>query len=966
MEFSVPSLSSEHIIVRAGAGAGKTYALTHRVMDIAEEYLQAHGKFPRVIVTTFTRKATQELRERLMLLALEEKPHLVDFVNSRSHLVVSTIHGVMDLYLKRYGGNICIDPGYRIVGSAEAGKLARQSMRQVLFNNMSGGELGGSENSASLLESFQFNKLVSLARRLDRLWSENPKVSPFSMADFAEILGSHARELGQGLREAALRIKEESVKPDWLAMADDYQRVAALLTAVESASDKTEKWRQNRELVLSILENMKTARKSSKGPPVVSEETAEYAKEIREQAKELSEPLYDPAVWREFSDRFLAFDQVARLFSEKFRKAKLEQGILEISDLESMAMECARAAPASLEAFGSEWDHWLVDEYQDTSPFQVQLIRLLSGPSPSFTVGDPQQSIYLFRGARSEVFGYRETEILKGGGTQKLLSVNRRSRPELLHFLNDFFSRQTPPFQSMEAFLKPGETENPKRIVATVFIGQELEQPGEEMSEELQAIVAHVQSLLANGARLEDICVLARTNKTLIEVASWLSRYRLPTHIHAASGFYDRREIRDALTLLKFLVNPHDNFNLIEMLRSPWFRLPDEALSQVTLTRPQSVWAALTEKRVDGEDFAVVNLLVNLSKAAMETGLSGAFHQGLIESGFIDLSHHHDVSGRRESNIWKLLSRLREEECKAGFNPLAFIAGSMADAGGYKIDEGSSEGDAVAAIEPERINLMTVHASKGLEFKHVILPRMHQKPRLTASEEFTFDEDVGRWAMRIPYGENNDMVASLPERAWLKRYRESELAEHARVLYVALTRAAESVFLSWTGSPQKHSWAEMTKLDLADGVHETSNFSYIVAREVPVITEAGAALKLAVQPRRRWREKVESESASVSVSDLLERQPGVHFSATSEKDISMLLRVASQGTAVHRLMELLKYPSRDRLGRLISKWFPRQEEKVLKAVEFVQKSTAPPLLEIIHNGEVEWGFAIVENGTLFE
>jgi ATP-dependent helicase/nuclease subunit A len=988
MEFSVSRLSSEHIIVRAGAGAGKTYALTHRVMDIAEEYFQTHGKFPRVIVTTFTRKATQELRERLMLLALEEKPHLVDFVNSRSHLVVSTIHGVMDLYLKRYGGNICIDPGYRIVGAAEAGKIARQTLRQILF---------GKDGSANLLESFPFNKLVSLARRLDRLWAENPKATPFSLADFAEIFSSHASEIAKGLKEAALRIKEESVKPDWLAMADEYQRVANLLSNVDDVG----KWRKNRELVLSVLENMKTARKSSKGPPVVSDETAEYAKEFRERAKELSEPVYDPAVWQDFTERFIVFDQISRLFSEKFRKLKLDQGILEISDLESMAMECARQAPASLNAFASEWDYWLVDEYQDTSPFQVELIRLLSGESPSFIVGDPQQSIYLFRGARSEVFSHREDEIVSGGGTRKFLSTNRRSRPELLLFLNDFFGRQTPPFQAMEPFLKPGETEDPKRIVATVFIGQKSDaartgsgddgadqdsdetigkSAAEENSaagaggtsaadsadEEMHAIVAHVQGLVANGTRLEDICVLARTNKTLIEVASLLGRYRLPTHIHAASGFYDRREIRDALTFLKFLVNPHDNFNLVELLRSPWFRMPDEALSNVTMDRPKSIWLRLIEKLWPGEDFAVISFLAKLSRSAMEKGLSGAFHQGLIESGFIDLSHHHDVSGRRESNIWKLLSRLRDEESKAGFNPLAFIAGSMVDAGAYKIEEGSSEGDAVAAIEPERINLMTVHASKGLEFKHVILPRMQQKPRLTVSEEFTYDEGLGRWAMRVPHGENGDMIASLPEKAWLKRFKENELAEHARVLYVALTRAAESVFLSWTGNPQPHSWAEMTKLDLSDGVHETAHFSYRVSREIPELADPAIAKHESIQPRRPWREKTDSESASVSVSDLLEQQPGVHFAAGSEKDISRLLRVASQGTAVHRLMELLKYPSRDRLGRLIAKWFPNQEGKVLKAVEFVQKSSAPPLLEIIQNGEVEWGFAIVENGILIE
>src|SRR3712207_2438262 len=129
LEYRVSNTTPQRLtvdeIVRAGAGAGKTYTLTHRVMDIADEMLRLEKRFPRVIVTTFTRKATQELRERLMLLALNEKPHLVDFVNSRSHLVVSTIHGIMDLYLKRYGANVCVDPGYTVISGQQATKLTR-------------------------------------------------------------------------------------------------------------------------------------------------------------------------------------------------------------------------------------------------------------------------------------------------------------------------------------------------------------------------------------------------------------------------------------------------------------------------------------------------------------------------------------------------------------------------------------------------------------------------------------------------------------------------------------------------------------------------------------------------------------------------------------------------------------------------------------------------------------------------
>jgi ATP-dependent helicase/nuclease subunit A len=956
-----------HEIVRAGAGAGKTYTLTHKVMDIAEQSLALQKRLPRIVVTTFTRKATQELRERLMLLALEEKPHLIDFVNSRSHLVVSTIHGVMDLFLKRYGGIINMDPGYTVIGSGEASKLARQTLRQVILRD---------DATTSLLEKFPFNRLVSLVRRLDSLLMENPEASPFTLDDFEKIFETHALKVARDLQVVAQKIKEESVSADWLQMADSYLDVAAIL--------KRGDWTTNRSNALAVLEAMKSARRNAKSPPV-TDTTANEAQDVRECAKELRASLFDPEAWKVFCEGFQEIDSIGREFSTQFRQAKMRQGLLEISDLELLAMECIRKHPETAESFCREWDYWLIDEYQDTSPFQVELLKRLSGESPNFIVGDPQQSIYLFRGARSEVFGRKESEILEGGGERKLLVVNRRSRPELLLFLNDFFTRLNPPFQPMEAFFKEGESIDSSRLVAKIFragttfragatADDQNDKDRDPEQDEMQAIVSHVQSLLEAGEKPEEICVLARTNGTLAEIAIQLGDARIPTHVHAASGFFDRLEIRDALALLKFLVNPHDNFNMIQLLRSPWFKMPDAAMGEITIKRPESVWESLLTQRSMSDEFRAIARLERLLQEAAELGLSSVFKTALIQSGLIDCSHLHDVSGRRESNIWKLITRLEVEERKPGFNPISFISGSVSD---LKVEEGNAEGDAVAAVEPARVNLMTVHASKGLEFKHVILPRMQQKPRITTNEEFTYDENSGRWALRMPWGENSDMTGSLAESMWLERFQEQELREHVRVLYVALTRAVETVFMSWTAPAEKNSWAEMVGLDLSPGRHQSKSYSYEVMQEPPPIRPPLYSQADIVQPRALWREPASMNNAlglveghvepqALSVTEIMDRKPGAHFLTTNAQEVSVRLKIAAQGTMVHRLMELLKYPSRERMEKLIQKWFPNQEEKVLEAVGFVRRSENPPLLQIIANGFVEWGFAIVHEGILIE
>ncbi|HVK59960.1 MAG TPA: UvrD-helicase domain-containing protein [Bdellovibrionales bacterium] len=941
MSNTTPELR-KHEIVRAGAGAGKTYTLTHRVTDIAEAVRQAEGRWPRIVVTTFTRKATQELRERLMLLALKEKPELADFVNSRSNLAVSTIHGVLDLYLKRYGARLGLDPSYKVIGPAQALKLAKQVMRDVLF------ETKGDD----LLETIAFTRLVSIARFLDGVWSQDPNATPFTEADMRRTFERMTGELANRAARVGKRLSNESEHKGWAELGERFDVFAKILS-----SNDWEGRRSSFELTLDFRMPSKTA----KGAPDL--DLAEEAAALKKDFQDLLDEKFDPALWRSHAQTFARIEIVARKFSETFRLLKRQNGFMEISDQENLAMECARLYPETATSFSQDWDHWLIDEYQDTSPFQVDLIRMLMGDRPGFIVGDPQQSIYLFRGARSEVFAEKEDEIQKSGGQRRLLTVNRRSRPEFLYFVNDFFSMTEPPFTKMDPFLENKSVDN-SITVANVFAAPE---PSEDDDRdfEIDTIVAQVQELLKNGSRPDEIAILGRTNKTLSEVAEALDRHRVPVHVHSSGEFFDRREIRDAIALYKFLVNPHDGFNLIEVLRSPWFKVSDDILGEASRVKGASRWTTLVVRAdSDTKGFEAILRLREAIEDTTKLGLSAAFKKALIAAGFIDLSHHHDASGRRESNLWKFISQLESEEVRPGFNPLGFVTSALTE---LKIDVPNSEGDAVAAVEPDRVNLMTIHSSKGLEFKHVFLPRMHEKPRLTTYQDHVFDREQGKWCLRVPFGEDAKAFGSPPEEQFVRRLQEQEILEHARVLYVALTRGIDSVFLSWTGEPERHSFAEMAKLvRLEAGEHQRENYRISVLAEPLQPKLPKTKIETDLEPRAPWMDlkSAASRAASNSVTELLDA--GMQASNKETRDVKTRLRVASTGTNVHRLMELLKYPSQDRLRDLVRRWFPGQEEKVLAAVEFVRDTKTPPLLEVIHAGFVEWGFILHDDGRVIE
>ncbi len=958
-------------IVRAGAGAGKTYRLTHQVAGAALKYFAENQRWPHVVITTFTRKATQELRERLMLLALKEKPELAEFVTSRSYLFVSTMHGVLDMYLKRYGGAMGLDPSYKILNEYQAEKLCKSVLKTILF-----------EQDRYNFKDFSFAQLMDLCRSFNQKVYLHEKVRVLHVDDFKALFVEKLNAILSRVEDTVSQVRSETNKTDWLAMCEALDKIKRDL--------REGLWLSCRENILDQLDEVTKGRTSSKAPPV-SDETNELAVQTLKDLKELREEIYNPEIWQKLSAVYQEFSLLAQEFSETLLAKKMTKGVIEIHDLEILARLLMKRFPETASSFASQWNYWMIDEFQDTSPMQIEIMRDLIGDRPTFVVGDPQQSIYLFRGARSEVFQAKEAEYKSKGEAFDFLQKNYRSHPSYLEFLNDFFASYECEFAPMVA---KGATDG-EHLAATflclqlshdesqadstakaVVSGTELRarQMARALENETLAIVSHVQKLLREGSHAGEICVLGRTNRALLEIAQVLNQYGLSTHVHASSGFFDRREIQDLLAVLKFIVNPHDNFNLLQVLRSPWFRIDDSDLIRLCHDRvkskdPGSMWNFVSRLNVQENLLAIADLREVLKERESKS-ISHILMNVVEAYGFVDLAHLHDVSGRRESNIWKLLTQLAQEEKQVGFNYLSFISGTLK---ALSTESGAEEGDAIAAVEPNRINLMTIHASKGLEFEHVILPRVHQAPRVTGFEDFTFHEDRGLWSFRAPVGEDQEKVASLLEKSWLEKYANHERAEHHRVLYVAMTRAVKSIFVSWVNSVEKNSWANGLGVDLEPGEHREKNYRYLVLEnfENPVSNRADAdgirsvtitAPEGSSLVREVFKTAQSSWLTSRSVTQIIEgeTQNGQVTVKKNATKIADRLRIANTGTLVHKLMELMKYPSREKLELLVAKWFPNREEEILEAIGYLQNFSSPSVLELIHAGEVEWGFAFLD------
>ncbi len=931
LEKSVQSPPFEliDIVVRAGAGAGKTTELTQRVLKLAEDGFAKNGKYPHFVVTTFTRKATQELKERLLKEAMKrENPGLINFVKRSSQLHISTIHGILSVYLSRFGSIMGLSPKMTVVSDSREKFLFKKKIRELCESSAE-----FNADFQALMETVEFNDLLEALRQVFRLKMQFEGAAPWSTADFQKILEEKSDTWVQVADRLAREIRATEVPEAWQELAHYCER---FLPTLKKQFDQPT-WEK-------FLADLPAPRKSK----TVTDAIVEYRDQLKEVKDLFSQWALTPEFFASHDLHCARFQKCADQMSEVIRQTKLFSGEITMQDLETLSLFLIRRHPETATAFSKQWDYWLVDEYQDTSPAQVELIRALSQASKSFVVGDPQQSIYLFRGARAEVFSAREQEVAASGGVLFSKLTNYRSEPELLEFFNFLFTGLSPQFQKMIP-RSAVEAGNEKRV-AEIMEVQEAED--QEIDGEFEAVLARFQELIREKVPLEKICFLSRNNRDLEEIA-WLAHQKgIPVQLHSAGQFFERREIVDALTLLKFLANPHDNKNLLQLLRSPVFRIPDQTLYEWCQSAGPSFWQSFQKHKNE-----ILQKLQERLILAQTQGIGQVWRQLLVKEGYFKFAHALDPSGRREANLWKLLQMVRGEERRPGFSYLEFLK-SM-DLRSLSTEE-PDEADAVPVIEPQKIHLMTVHASKGLQFGHVILARMGRTSPTPSTEFFMHDENTGHWTLSLVEPEEGKKSASLAGRNLLVTMKRRQEEEEDRVLYVALTRAQETVTLIWNAKSEKNSWAQRLPFNTDEGLHQTKLFSYRVRKgrfEPEQISLAGASQ---IQEIKVFQSPEDHELQALSVSDILDKK-----NVGLKAELSDIQKAVT-GVDVHRLFENLKYKWMRESSYDWREMLPSLIPHHQKALQYLAQDQQGRWLDVIRKGEAEFGMAVQFDGKLIQ
>ena len=792
-----------NLLVKAGAGAGKTRVLVERYIAILE---QAAADVEGIVAITFTRKAAREMKERVRtrvrrLMAetagSAEWQRWADVDRKMDSAPITTIHSLCSRILRENPAEAGVDPEFGLMEAADEISLLDETWRRVLDQAATRQEVW----LTNLLAIYSPNQVRQEFRALFEQLLTAGLIGP----RLAEVLWPEAPEAAVPAREKLKLAYQELF--EWIPAGGKLTKTQATLAEIRAEWLQTEARIDAALQDAALLDELDAALKGLRG----SSEMNEAIQRRKAAAQDYRGAVLDLQLQRIVPDLCAWFCQAA----EAWAQAKQQRGALTYDDLENGAEKLLRNHPAVCAQYVQRFRFLMVDECQDINERQRRIIYMLAGGQPDrlqgkklFAVGDGKQSIYRFRGADSQVFKRVEADVRHNGGEVVELLDNFRSHRDLVGAFNDFF------LQLMPAGVCEEEAEGADSVEYESLIGTRgaAEQAQVEMwvldanalqgkdarAQEAEMIAARILAMVnesQGSVRFRDIVVLLRafTHVNLYEAA--FAAAGIPYYVTGGRGFAARQEVADVLALLQFLLNPYHEIALFATLRSPFFLLSDDTLLRLRLAGGEAgIWgglsdaaniAGLDEKQIEAAGRAR-QLLSGWLERRGYLSPAQLLREAFSATGFDLLQLSQFMGDRRYANLLKM------EEMALTFAESG--GGSLAEFLHYIEQRAADEGEAEIDSEAgDTVRIMTIHKSKGLEFPVVIVPdlqrRFNLKKQLTV---FLPDKGMG---LKIADARGK-LWESARFRQISRRDHALEKAELKRLLYVAMTRAERQVVLS--------------------------------------------------------------------------------------------------------------------------------------------------------------------------
>lgn len=814
-----------NVVLEASAGTGKTTVLVHRYVNL----LKAGVEPSNILAITFTRKAATEMRERIVrelrtaaALSAHDRARWVALRDRLSEIAISTIDAFCLSLLREFPLEADLDPGFDMADETEVPRLVEESLdaslriltalaREDADIALVLAQLGVSRTRAGLA-SLLDRRLVAWDA-LDRFLTRGPKDLKADVVcrRAADGLLDALRHAPGGL--AAFLADGPSLHPRYKLFLRQVDRLQAL----DGLTDAQIRALLDR-IALHFLTQDGTARTGNSVHPYSAKHypSAEASKRHRAAVGQVAPQV--ERVLRQFGRELNAVlaRGLRKMFAvalTQYRRTLDARSALDFADVLERALVLLRRMDEFSQSrfrLESRYHHVLVDEFQDTSRAQWELVSLLvqswgegmglaSNPS-IFIVGDRKQSIYRFRDAEVAVLteAGRYIEALRpGAGARRSISRSFRAVPELLEFVNEICGEMAMPAARPDAFTYGDSDRFPPAPPQDSIRGPVLGVAAAETVEACAAAVAaEIERILrddvvrdkktgvARAARPGDVAILFRSRTSHREFEHALEGRAIPTYVYKGLGFFDSDEIKDACALIRYLADPSSDLRAAGLLRSGIARVSDAALAALAPSIAAAIagGGAPPGVALDEEDARVLRHL-NAHLPRWVALVDRVPPADLFEQALPELAYAYEIGGRRRQQAWENLKKMRgliRRIQNRGYATLSRIADH--------IDALSAGDESNAILEAiDAVNLMTVHASKGLEFPIVFIVNM-------ARGATGFPRPV----KVIADGEGDEPSVSVaPFVSELdEREREREQHETRRLLYVATTRARDRLYLS--------------------------------------------------------------------------------------------------------------------------------------------------------------------------
>ena len=831
---------NRELLVSAAAGSGKTAVLVERILHLVEH---RGYSIDRMLVVTYTRAAAAELRERLEVrfrTKARENPLFARQADLAQSAQISTIHSYCQKVVKEHFRFCEIDPQFVIGDDRTRRTLFHQAMEDTLDVLY---PLGKQEpDVAALLKKLPEKELAPLMETLHTFLMSRPDPLGW-MRHQADVRWEESTLDDQPVIQAMLgelQLKIEGAM-SWWAKADQLKKqpcfpdkyLPMLQSDLVILSDLLDASRQGFLALIDRARQSKFIRMAVFRPETSDEEAvADRFKKIREEYKAIVGEIAK-AVPGNLRDALSDMNMMApalrgltramELLMEHFDMLKQDRGAIDFGDLEHMTLR-ALHDPEIARAESRRFDAVFVDEYQDVSAIQEEILNLLKrGDDPDqkkqyfFYVGDVKQSIYRFRLAEPRLFLSKLNAFSTEEDAEQrkiVLNKNFRSREAVLDAVNRTFlhvmdSRVTEIDYDRAAMLYPGVPSENDPITELHLLNVSSTRDAARLEAELVArdILAKVGQPMDDTGRLtkfSDMAVLLPVSKGVAQqVEAVLTAHGIPVYSDAGGNALGGEECISAVQHLLLLDNIMNDVALIAELRSPLFEMTEQELAQIRLRKPEreaSFYDALTlcAKADDplgrrcGEVLRTLEEERFLYRAMSPSEYLWDF---LMRSGMY--AHYGAQPGGklRQANLRMLCLRAGEYFTQHQEGMSGFLETIQQKLGG---DETSP-----TVVNPWEnvVRIMTIHKSKGLEFPTAYVLGMGTGlNRRSAQKELRMH---GRLGLGLEYRNEKTRTKrkTLLQTGIELVEKNEERAEKARVLYVALTRPKNRLVMigSYTG-----------------------------------------------------------------------------------------------------------------------------------------------------------------------